>query len=111
LDVWRLQPRGGALPAIGAPRTIGQGPYSDLRSFAAQRIAVLTAATDTIRCVITPTHATPALLTVRETAGMLRVDKSTIYRWIETGELPRVRIAGTIRVPAAALDARKENTP
>jgi excisionase family DNA binding protein len=43
------------------------------------------------------------LLTVREVAAILRVSRATVYRLVQTGALPVLRISNSIRVPAAAL--------
>lgn len=40
----------------------------------------------------------PSLLTVRETALILRVCTATVYASIERGELPHVRIGNSIRI-------------
>ena len=45
------------------------------------------------------------LLTVREVAARLRVSRATVYRLVQAGTLPCVRISNSIRVPAQALDA------
>jgi excisionase family DNA binding protein len=49
--------------------------------------------------------ATPELLTVNEIAGLLRLSKMTIYRLIEGGELPALRIGRSYRVHRDALTA------
>jgi excisionase family DNA binding protein len=43
------------------------------------------------------------LLTVDEIAGLLRLSKMTIYRLIESGELPALRIGRSYRVHRDAL--------
>jgi len=43
------------------------------------------------------------LLTVAEVARELRVTRGTAYRWIRSGNLPSVRVAGTVRVPSKLL--------
>ena len=46
------------------------------------------------------------LLTPREVASTLRVDLSTVYRWIERGTIGAVQFGGaryTVRIPAAEL--------
>jgi excisionase family DNA binding protein len=54
--------------------------------------------------------AAEELLTVAETAKLLRVSKPTVYRWIDDGDLPAIRYGqpradgdsrrgGAIRVP------------
>lgn len=45
------------------------------------------------------------LLTVRETAELLRLTTPTIYRRIKLGTLPHVRIGTSYRVPADELEA------
>jgi len=45
------------------------------------------------------------LLTVAEIAQTLRVSRMTIYRLVERGTLPSVRVGHSIRVPAAAVRA------
>jgi excisionase family DNA binding protein len=53
------------------------------------------------------------LLTPAETARLLRVSRSSIYRLIQRNELPVVRVGGVVRVHRAALtawlDAQLEN--
>ena len=45
------------------------------------------------------------LLTVAEVAGRLGVCRDTVYRMCDRGELPHVRIANFLRVPAEDLEA------
>lgn len=46
------------------------------------------------------------LLSVKEVAEILSVNPMTVYRLVETGELPHVRIGSrTIRISREALDA------
>jgi excisionase family DNA binding protein len=44
-----------------------------------------------------------ALLTVREVAARLRVSRATVYRLVQAGALPVLRVSNSIRIPAAAL--------
>jgi excisionase family DNA binding protein len=44
------------------------------------------------------------LLTVSEVAGRLRVSRATVYRLVQAGALPVLRISNSIRVPEDALD-------
>ncbi|MBA2323568.1 MAG: helix-turn-helix domain-containing protein [Pseudonocardiales bacterium] len=53
----------------------------------------------------TPTPPGQALLTVAEVAKTLRVSKMTIYRLIEAGELPAIRIGRSFRVPESGYRA------
>jgi len=48
--------------------------------------------------------AMPPMLTVSEVAATLRVDPATVYRWCRSRELESVRVAGTVRIPADALE-------
>lgn len=45
------------------------------------------------------------LLTVAEVSRALRVSKMTIYRLIDAGELPALRIGRSFRVPESAYRA------
>jgi excisionase family DNA binding protein len=45
-----------------------------------------------------------AVYTVAEVAALLRCDPRTVRRSIEQGQIPCVRIANTLRVPASAMD-------
>jgi excisionase family DNA binding protein len=44
-----------------------------------------------------------AFLTVTELAELLRVSRRTAYVLVRTGEVPSVRVGGSIRIPRAAL--------
>jgi excisionase family DNA binding protein len=46
----------------------------------------------------------PPLLTVREVATALRVQESTICRWARDGSIGALRVNGTVRIPADALE-------
>jgi len=48
------------------------------------------------------------LLTVRETAAMLKVNPMTIRRYIRAGRLPAVRVGRQIRIERAAAEALAE---
>jgi excisionase family DNA binding protein len=43
------------------------------------------------------------LLTVREVADGLRVSRATVYRLVQAGALPVLRISNSIRIPEGAL--------
>ena len=43
------------------------------------------------------------LLTVREVAALLRVSRATVYRLVQAGSVPVLRISNSIRIPATAL--------
>jgi excisionase family DNA binding protein len=44
------------------------------------------------------------LLTVREVADRLRVSRATVYRLVQAGALPTLRVSNSIRVPNEALE-------
>jgi excisionase family DNA binding protein len=44
------------------------------------------------------------LLTIQETADLLNVSRSHLYRLIQRGELPVVRVGGCTRVHRVALE-------
>ncbi len=44
------------------------------------------------------------LLTVSETAGVLRISRNLAYELVTRGEIPAIRLGRVIRVPRAALD-------
>jgi excisionase family DNA binding protein len=44
------------------------------------------------------------LLTVREVASWLPVSRATIYRLVQAGALPALRISNSIRFPLEALE-------
>lgn len=50
-------------------------------------------------------QAAPVLLTVAETASVMRVSKQTVYRLVHDGHLPAVRTASgkSFRIPEAAV--------
>ena len=44
-------------------------------------------------------------LTVAEVADLMRLSRMTVYRFINRGDLPAVRVGRSFRVPQDALDA------
>jgi excisionase family DNA binding protein len=44
-------------------------------------------------------------LTVAEVAELMRLSRMTVYRLVNRGELPAVRVGRSFRVPQDALDA------
>ncbi len=52
-----------------------------------------------------PGGAPPRFYTVSETAGMLRTSAITMYRAINDGEFPAVRVRGRLIIPAKVIDA------
>ena len=49
-------------------------------------------------------QARPEFLTVAEVASMLRVSNMTVYRLINAGELPAVRVGKSYRLTEADVD-------
>ena len=45
----------------------------------------------------------PEMLTVKEAAGVLRVNVKTIHKLLVSGDLPHVRLGRVIRIPARVL--------
>lgn len=45
----------------------------------------------------------PSVLTVDEAAELLRVDRKTVYRAIDAGDLPVLRLGRTIRISKQTL--------
>ncbi|WP_395830668.1 helix-turn-helix domain-containing protein [Archangium violaceum] len=56
-----------------------------------------------VRNVVRPVG--PPMLTVREVAEELAVCRATVYALLERGELERVWVGRSIRIPAASLEA------
>nr|WP_124040167.1 helix-turn-helix domain-containing protein [Neoactinobaculum massilliense] len=46
----------------------------------------------------------PRFYTVAEVAEFARVSRMTVYRMVHSGELPAVRVGGSYRVPASAVE-------
>jgi excisionase family DNA binding protein len=55
------------------------------------------------KMVGTDLTALPDVLTVEETAGVLRLGRNTVYEAIRCGDLPYIRIRRRILVPKSAL--------
>ena len=51
-----------------------------------------------------PGRRPPRYLTVAEVAGLLRVSTMTVYRQIQAGELPAVRVGKSYRLKAVDVD-------
>ena len=50
------------------------------------------------------TLAEPEFLTVDETAELFRVDKRTIYRRLEDGTIPHIRLGLKYRIPRDVVE-------
>jgi excisionase family DNA binding protein len=48
--------------------------------------------------------AIPRFVRVDDFAEAFQVNRSTVYRWINTGVIKAVKIAGTRRIPASELE-------
>jgi excisionase family DNA binding protein len=46
----------------------------------------------------------PKFFTVAEVAAIMRVSKMTVYRLVQSGELPAVRFGRSYRVPESAVN-------
>lgn len=53
---------------------------------------------------LTPAPPMPLMLTVDETAALLRLHRLTVYKQAREGKLPSVKIGGRRLVPAAAIE-------
>lgn len=53
----------------------------------------------------------PAFLSCVEVARILRVHRQTVYRAIEAGEIPAVRVGKAFRIPASWLHTAGLKTP
>jgi excisionase family DNA binding protein len=51
------------------------------------------------------------LLTVRETARLLRVSTATVYKLCARGELVHVRVLNVIRIPSGAVGTLQARPP
>jgi len=54
---------------------------------------------------------TAAVLTVSETAALLRMNRNSVYRALHRGELPSVKVGRRLLVPRAALERLLEPSP
>lgn len=54
---------------------------------------------------MTVTEEQPILLRPEVAARRLEISRSKLYRLVQEGRLPATRIAGSIRIPAKALEA------
>ena len=53
---------------------------------------------------VDPPAATPAFYTAAETAAMLRLDESTLYRHLRKGSFPGLKIGSRYVVPGVVLE-------
>jgi excisionase family DNA binding protein len=92
-------PGSGSQPAekIGVPHRAGAVPVGTVSTASTGRGAPV------VRNVVRPVG--PPMLTVREVAEELAVCRATVYALLERGELERVWVGRSIRIPAASLEA------
>lgn len=81
----------------GAPQGAGAVPVGTVSTASTGRGAPV------VRNVVRPVG--PPMLTVREVVSELAVCRVTVYALLECGELERVRVGRSIRIPAASLEA------
>jgi excisionase family DNA binding protein len=48
----------------------------------------------------------PAVLTPEEVATLLRTAKRTIYKWLDEGKIPSIKVAGIRRCPTRELEKK-----
>ena len=48
-------------------------------------------------------QSAPSFVTVAEVADLMRVSKMTVYRMIDRGELPAIRVGKSFRIPQVAV--------
>jgi len=56
-------------------------------------------------------HEGSTWLTAAEIAATFKVDRSTVYRWARARVIPSMKIRGTRRFEAAAVDAALKGAP
>ena len=93
----------GSQPAekIGVPSGAGTEPVSTVSTVSTPRGAPVVRSL--VRALVRPVG--PSMLTVREVAEELAVCRATVYALLERGELERVWVGRSIRIPAASLEA------
>jgi excisionase family DNA binding protein len=85
------------LERIGVPQRVGASAVSTVSTVSTGRGAPV------VRNMVRP--VAPPLLTVREVAAELAVCRATVYALLERGELERVWVGGSIRIPVASFEA------
>jgi excisionase family DNA binding protein len=53
---------------------------------------------------VQPIESQPRFVTVAEVAGVLRVSNMTVYRLIQAGQLPAVRVGRSYRIRESDVD-------
>ena len=93
----------GSQPAerIGVFSGAGTEPVSTVSTVSTPRGAPVVRSL--VRALVRPVG--PSMLTVREVAEELAVCRATVYALLERGELERVWVGRSIRIPSASLEA------
>jgi excisionase family DNA binding protein len=50
------------------------------------------------------THGSHQFMTVVEIAATMRVSRATVYRLLHAGQLPSMRVGGSLRIPREAVE-------
>ncbi len=90
-----------ATEKIGVPQGPGAVPVGTVSTASTGRGAPVVR--NMVRALVRPVG--PSMLTVREVAAELAVCRATVYALLERGELERVWVGRSIRIPAASLEA------
>ena len=53
---------------------------------------------------VQPNESQPRFVTVAEVAGLLRVSNMTVYRLVQSGQLPAVRVGRSYRIREADVN-------
>src|SRR3954453_16341065 len=87
-------------PGVPGPRPIGRPMAATVaRPVPAQHPAAMPVG----RPSVPQPRAAASFLRVPEVASMMRVSKMTVYRLVNAGELPAVRVGRSFRVPERAV--------
>ena len=86
----------------------GDADDGDVQPSQPERMLLIGFATSLLRDSGSVIESPPGrLLTVRETARLLRVSTATVYKLCARGELAHVRMLNVIRIPAGVVISRE----